>query len=144
MLKLEPETRVYLYTGKTDMRCGSNRLQELVREYFSREAYDGHVYAFVSRDRKKVKLLYWERIDCEPKLIWFYLDVDKEERKKRKADRNRDEADSNGWFDWLEEKVGPYAGAPSVEGVTYHELNANDMTAQEVVQQLNQIILDCR
>lgn len=61
MLELGAETRVYLYTGKTDMRCGSNRLQELVRAYFLREAYDGNVYAFVSRDRKKVKLLYWER-----------------------------------------------------------------------------------
>ena len=61
MLELSEATAVYLYTGHTDMRCGSNRLQGLVSEYFGRTAFDGSLYVFVSKDRKKVKMLYWER-----------------------------------------------------------------------------------
>lgn len=51
---------VHLYLGVTDMRRSFDRLSAMVREHFGKDALDGAVYVFLSRDRKKVKLLHWE------------------------------------------------------------------------------------
>lgn len=61
MLKLEVGTRVYLSLRSTDMRCGCDRLSRAVEEHFSRNSLDGALYVFLSRDRKKVKILQWEK-----------------------------------------------------------------------------------
>ena len=61
MLKLEVGTRVYLSLRSTDMRCGCDRLSRAVEEHFGRNSLDGALYVFLSRDRKKVKILHWER-----------------------------------------------------------------------------------
>lgn len=61
MLELEVTTRVYLSLRSTDMRCGCDRLSRAVEEHFSRNSLDGALYVFVSRDRKKVKILQWEK-----------------------------------------------------------------------------------
>lgn len=60
MLKLDQETRVFLSLQPTDMRRGSMSLSAAVVEHFSRNSLDGALYVFVSRDRKKVKILHWE------------------------------------------------------------------------------------
>lgn len=52
---------VYLYTGVLDMRLGVDRLSGLVQEWFKRSVTGGGLYVFVSRCRKRVKLLYWDR-----------------------------------------------------------------------------------
>ena len=52
---------VYLYLGATDMRRSFDRLSVMVEEHFGRNSLDGALYVFLSRDRKKVKLLHWER-----------------------------------------------------------------------------------
>lgn len=61
MLKLEVGTRVYLSLHSTDMRCGCDRLSRAVEEHFGRNSLDGALYVFVSRDRKKVKILSWDK-----------------------------------------------------------------------------------
>ena len=61
MLPLEKSTKVYLSLRATDMRRGSRSLSGAVEEHFGRSSLDGAIYVFISRDRKKVKLLYWER-----------------------------------------------------------------------------------
>lgn len=60
MLRLEESTVVYLSQSATDMRKGFRRLSELVTEHFKRSSLDGALYVFVSRDRKKAKILHWE------------------------------------------------------------------------------------
>jgi transposase len=52
---------VYLYTGVLDMRLGVDRLSGLVQEWFKRSVLSGGLFVFVSRCRRKVKLLYWDR-----------------------------------------------------------------------------------
>jgi len=61
MFKLEVGTRVYLSLRATDMRCGCDRLSRAVEEHFGRNSLDGALYVFLSRDRKKVKILHWEK-----------------------------------------------------------------------------------
>lgn len=61
MLKLEVTTRVYLSLRSTDMRCGCDRLSRAVEEHFGNNSLDGALYVFLSRDRKKVKILHWEK-----------------------------------------------------------------------------------
>lgn len=61
MLSVAPEARVFLSLESTDMRCGCDRLSRAVEEHFSRNSLDGALYVFLSRDRKKVKILQWER-----------------------------------------------------------------------------------
>lgn len=60
MLRLTEETRVFLSLQATDMRRGSMSLSVAVAEHFLRNSLDGALYVFVSRDRKKVKILHWE------------------------------------------------------------------------------------
>lgn len=61
MLEFEVATRVYLSLRSTDMRCGCDRLSRAVEEHFGRNSLDGALYVFLSRDRKKVKILQWEK-----------------------------------------------------------------------------------
>ena len=61
MLSLDKSTRVFLSLVATDMRRGCNSLSAVVEEHFARNSLDGALYVFVSRDRKKVKLLQWDR-----------------------------------------------------------------------------------
>ena len=60
MLKITPELKVYLSTGATDMRCGMFSLSGKVPEVFGKNPLDGSLYVFVSRDKKKVKILVWD------------------------------------------------------------------------------------
>lgn len=60
MFNLNPETRVYLALGATDMRRGSDSLSGIVSDYFGRNPLDKALYVFLSRDRSRVKLLHWD------------------------------------------------------------------------------------
>lgn len=48
---------IYLAACPVDMRCGIERLGAMVRADFGRDAEDGALYGFVSRDCRKMKLL---------------------------------------------------------------------------------------
>ena len=61
MLKVPADLKVYLFTQATDMRCGFDRLAVLVQERIRRSAISGGVFVFFSRERKRVKLLWWDR-----------------------------------------------------------------------------------
>ena len=60
MLKLGVNERVYLSLIATDMRCGVLSLSGKVVEVFGKDSLDGNLYVFISRDKKKVKVLHWE------------------------------------------------------------------------------------
>ena len=61
MLTLPPDLKVYLFLQSTDMRCGFDRLAALVQEKVKRSVISGGVFVFFSRERRRVKLLWWDR-----------------------------------------------------------------------------------
>lgn len=52
--------RVFVKASPQDMRAGIERLAAVVASEFDADARDGSVYAFVSKDRKKVKMVAFE------------------------------------------------------------------------------------
>jgi transposase len=52
---------IYIFTGSLDMRLGLDRLSEKIRNEVSRSVFNGELFVFVSRCRRKVKTLYWDR-----------------------------------------------------------------------------------
>lgn len=61
MLRIPEEVKVYLYSGRADMRWSFDRLRALAKEQAKRDPLSGGLYVFLSRSRDRVKILYWER-----------------------------------------------------------------------------------
>lgn len=60
-LDRQPSARVYVCVKPTDMRCGFDRLAELVRAHLGQEASTGHLFVFIARRADRVKILYWDQ-----------------------------------------------------------------------------------
>ncbi len=60
MLSLPASTRIFVYTGVTDMRRSFDRLAQMVEEHLKQDPESGHLYLFFNRRRDCVKLLLWE------------------------------------------------------------------------------------
>ena len=56
MLTLSSHTRIFVYSGPTDMRKGFNGLGGLVAEHFDVELLSGHLFLFCNRSRDRIKL----------------------------------------------------------------------------------------
>ncbi|MBX7143436.1 MAG: IS66 family insertion sequence element accessory protein TnpB [Oligoflexia bacterium] len=61
MKSIAAGAEVYLWLGATDMRAGFERLAQHVQEQLQRSVIGGGLYVFVSRCRKRVKILYWAK-----------------------------------------------------------------------------------
>ncbi len=62
MLGLSANLNYYLFNGNVDLRKGVFRLCESIREEMSLDPSDAsNVYMFMSRNRKVVKILHYER-----------------------------------------------------------------------------------
>jgi uncharacterized protein YpmB len=66
VLKLEASTQVYLSLHVTDMRCGIFSLASQVESVFSKNSKDGSLYVFVSKDKKKIKIIAYPQKDRPP------------------------------------------------------------------------------
>ena len=51
---------VYAYAAPTDMRKGYDGLSALVERELGRDPLSGEMFLFVSRDRKRAKVLLWD------------------------------------------------------------------------------------
>ena len=51
---------VYAYTAAADMRKGYDGLSALVDRELGRDPLSGEMFLFVSRDRKRSKVLHWD------------------------------------------------------------------------------------
>jgi transposase len=51
----------YVCRDPVDMRNGIDGLSYLVEPLLSQRPMSGHLFVFVGRDRRKVKILYWDR-----------------------------------------------------------------------------------
>lgn len=61
MLSLSATAEVYVYTAASDMRLGFDRLAEKIRTELNVNPLSGSYFVFLSRNRRKVKILYWDR-----------------------------------------------------------------------------------
>lgn len=52
---------IYIQPGGTDMRKYINGLSALVQEKMGKNVFSQSLFIFCSRDRKRLKILYWER-----------------------------------------------------------------------------------
>jgi transposase len=52
---------IYIQPGVTDMRKHINGLSAWVQERMGQDVFGGSLFLFCSRDRKRLKILYWER-----------------------------------------------------------------------------------
>ncbi len=60
MLGSSKNIRVYIADGPTDMRKGFNGLFALARDAIGIDPLCGHLFLFVSRNRKTSKILFWD------------------------------------------------------------------------------------
>lgn len=61
-------TRIFLFTGATDMRKSFNGLSGLVGQHFDVELLSGHLFLFFNRKRDCVKIMSWDR---DGLAIWY-------------------------------------------------------------------------
>ncbi|MBF0307894.1 MAG: IS66 family insertion sequence element accessory protein TnpB [Alphaproteobacteria bacterium] len=60
MISVPAGVRIYLATGRTDMRKGFDGLAMLAQQVLGRDPFSGHVFIFRGRRGDLVKLLYWD------------------------------------------------------------------------------------
>lgn len=53
-------TRVYVCREIVDMRKGFDGLYGLIREHLELDPLSGHLFLFLGRDCKRMKILYWD------------------------------------------------------------------------------------
>ncbi|MBF0326667.1 MAG: IS66 family insertion sequence element accessory protein TnpB [Alphaproteobacteria bacterium] len=60
MISVPAGVRIYLATGRTDMRKGFDGLAMLAQQVLGRDPFSGHLFIFRGRRGDLVKLLYWD------------------------------------------------------------------------------------
>ena len=60
MLTISGLKRFYYIPEVTDMRCGYSRLLQIVKQMTHHDPYNGDVFVFMSKDRRKVKMVHFE------------------------------------------------------------------------------------
>ena len=53
--------KIYLALGDTDMRKSINGLSIIVENCFDLDPFSGSLFVFCNRNRKTMKILYWDR-----------------------------------------------------------------------------------
>jgi len=57
---LPPSVKVYLASQPVDMRKSIDGLMGVVRSVWRDDPYSGHLFVFISRDRKRAKVLFFD------------------------------------------------------------------------------------
>jgi transposase len=60
MIGASPSVKVFAYTEPVDMRKGFDGLFGLVKTHLGRDPLSGDLFVFVSRNRKRAKVLLWD------------------------------------------------------------------------------------
>jgi transposase len=61
MKAIDPKVAVYIWQGAMDMRVSFDRLSMFIKENLSDSSITSSLYVFLSRNRDRVKILYWDR-----------------------------------------------------------------------------------
>jgi len=59
-LDAQAPARIWLCTGKTDMRCGFDRLAAIAEEITGEDPTGGHLFVFRNRRGDRLKILAWD------------------------------------------------------------------------------------
>jgi len=70
---LDTSTKVFLYGKPCDMRKGFNGLFGLVQNEMELNPLSGYLFVFISKDRNKVKILFWDKDG----LVLYYKRLEK-------------------------------------------------------------------
>lgn len=60
MLTINGLRNFYFLPHFHDMRCKAPRISEIIRSRYHRDPFNGDVYIFMSKDRRKVKMIHFE------------------------------------------------------------------------------------
>jgi transposase len=60
--------KICLCTSPADMRKGFDTLAALVKDFLGYDPLSGHLFLFVSRNRSRLKILYW---DADGFALWY-------------------------------------------------------------------------
>ena len=60
MIALGRGVAVFAFSEVVDMRKSFDTLAAIVREQMKREVFDGALFVFVGRDRRRAKVLFWD------------------------------------------------------------------------------------
>jgi transposase len=60
MFGLTSLKKIHFYTGIVDFRCGIDRMSQIVSYELELDPYSSEAFLFLSRDRKKIKLLKYD------------------------------------------------------------------------------------
>jgi transposase len=60
MIGTSRRLRVFAYSEPVDMRCGFDGLHALVSNELKHDVLEGELYLFVSRTRRRAKVLFWD------------------------------------------------------------------------------------
>ena len=55
------EVKIFIKPGPTDMRKQINGLSVLIQEELYHNAMNGNLYVFCNKNRRRLKILYWDR-----------------------------------------------------------------------------------
>jgi len=84
MLDLTFFKGIYFYGGVVDFRRSIDGLSILVQETIKQDLYAANLFLFLSRDKRKVKILYWDQTGFA---LWYK----RLEKDKFSVERNRED-----------------------------------------------------
>lgn len=61
MIKLDDFRKIFIHKTAVDFRKSINGLSEIVQSEMRLDPFAQYLFVFASRDRRKVKMLYWDR-----------------------------------------------------------------------------------
>jgi transposase len=59
-LRLKSGVRIFIYNQSIDMRAGFNKLQSLVTDKMKGNLYEGHLFVFLGKNRRRIKMLLFD------------------------------------------------------------------------------------
>jgi transposase len=62
------DVRIFFCTTPTSMNYSFDRLMGRAQEIFDQDPTSGHLFLFLSRQRDRLKILFW---DCDGFCIWY-------------------------------------------------------------------------
>ena len=70
-------SKIYLVTGRTDMRKSFDGLMAIIRDKYELDPYANALYLFCVRDKRKIKALHFDKLSadfCYPHICLVYLE----------------------------------------------------------------------